>query len=68
VFDVEQARHFIAAISGHKYEALFALALTWADLNLERGTVSVSKTLATDGLASGRRHNWNFQILVMNAN
>jgi hypothetical protein len=28
VFDVGQARQFIAAISGHEYEALFALALT----------------------------------------
>jgi integrase len=57
VFDVEQAKHFIAAISGHEYEVLFALAittgmrpseylaLTWSDFNLEGGTVSVSKTL-----------------------
>jgi integrase len=28
VFGVEQAKHFIAAISGHKYEFLFALAIT----------------------------------------
>jgi len=28
VFDVEQAKQFIAAISGHKYETLFALAIT----------------------------------------
>lgn len=67
VFDVEQARHFIAAISGHKYEALFALAittgmrpseylaLTWSDLNLERGTVSVSKTLAWE------QREWHFE-------
>jgi len=57
VFDVRQAKQFIAAISGHEYEALFALALitglrpseylalTWTDLDLERGTVCVSKTL-----------------------
>ena len=57
VFDVGQAKQFIAAISGHEYEALFALALTtgmrpseylaltWTDIDLERGTVCVSKTL-----------------------
>jgi integrase len=57
VFDVGQAKQFIAAMSGHAYEALFALALTtgmrpseymaltWTDFNLDRGTVSVSKTL-----------------------
>ena len=57
VFDVVQAKQFIAAMSGHEYEALFALALTtgmrpseylaltWTDFDLERGTVSVSKTL-----------------------
>jgi integrase len=57
VFDVAQAKQFIKAISGHPYEALFALAittgmrpseylaLTWSDFDLERGTVSVSKTL-----------------------
>lgn len=57
VFDVDHAKQFIAAISGHEYEALFALALTtgmrqseylaltWTDLDLERGTVCVSKTL-----------------------
>lgn len=57
VFDVEQAKQFIAAFSGHKYEALFALAmttgmrpseylaLTWSDFDLERGTVSILKTL-----------------------
>jgi integrase len=57
VLDVKDARQFIAAISGHEYEALFALAittgmrpseclaLTWSDIDLERGTVSVSKTL-----------------------
>jgi hypothetical protein len=30
VFDVEQAKRFIAAISGHKYKTLFALAITTA--------------------------------------
>lgn len=57
LFDVHQEKQFIAAISGHKYEVLFALAvttgmrpneylaLTWSDFNLECGTVSVSKTL-----------------------
>jgi len=57
VFDVGQAKQFIAAMSGHEYETLFALALTtgmrpseylaltWTDFNLDRGTVSVSKTL-----------------------
>jgi integrase len=46
VLDVEQSRQFIAAISGHEHEALFALAittgmrpseylaLTWSDLDL----------------------------------
>jgi integrase len=28
VFDVKQAKHFIAGISGHKYDVLFALAIT----------------------------------------
>lgn len=47
----------MAAIVGHPYEALFALAmttgmrpseylaLTWSDIDLVRGTVSVSRTL-----------------------
>ena len=47
----------MGAITGHPYEALFALAmttgmrpseylaLTWADMDLVRGTVSVSRTL-----------------------
>jgi integrase len=67
VFDVGQARQFIAAISGHEYEALFALALTsgmrpseylaltWMDFNLECGTVSVSKTL------EWRKGGWSFE-------
>jgi integrase len=57
LLNVRQAKQFIAAISGHKYEALFALALTtgmrpseylaltWTDFDLERGTACVSKTL-----------------------
>jgi integrase len=57
IFDLEQAKQFIAAISGHRYEVLFALAmttgmrpseylaLTWSDFDLEHGCVSVSKTL-----------------------
>jgi integrase len=67
IFDVEQAKQFIAAVSGHKYEALLALAmttgmrpseylaLTWSDFNLERGTVSVSKTL------EWRKGGWRFE-------
>ena len=57
VLTVEQARTFVKAISGHPYWALFALALTtgmrpseylgltWNDLDLDRGTVSVSHAL-----------------------
>ncbi|MGD0459060.1 MAG: tyrosine-type recombinase/integrase [Terriglobia bacterium] len=57
VLSVEQARGFMTAIAGHPYEALFGLAmtsgmrpseylaLTWADIDLVRGTVSVSRTL-----------------------
>jgi hypothetical protein len=67
VFDVGQAKQFIAAISGHGYEALFALALTtgmrpseylaltWTDFDLGRGTVSVSKTL------EWRKGGWCFE-------
>lgn len=66
VFDVERAKQFIAAIAGHKYEVLFALAmttgmrpseylaLTWSDFDLERGTVSISKTL------EWRKGGWRF--------
>src|SRR5581483_1066676 len=51
VLDVEQSRQFIAAISGHEYAALFALAITpgmrpseylaliWSDFHLEPGAV-----------------------------
>jgi integrase len=54
VLTVEQARTFIRAIAGHQYGHLFAVALTtgmrpseylgltWNDLDLDRGTVSVS--------------------------
>ena len=61
VLDVEQSRQFIAAISGHEYEALFALAittgmrpseylaLTWSDFDLEHGAVSISKTVEWRG-------------------
>ena len=57
VLTLDQARAFIEAIAGHPYETLFALAmttgmrpseylgLTWADLDLEKGSISVSKTL-----------------------
>ena len=57
MFDFGQAKQFIAAMSGREYEALLALALTtgmrpseylaltWTDFNLDRGTISVSKTL-----------------------
>jgi integrase len=57
VLSVEQARVFMKAIAGHPYEALFALAmtsgmrpseylaLTWNDLDLDHGTVSISRTL-----------------------
>jgi integrase len=67
IFDVEQAKQFIAAIAGHKYEVLFALAmttgmrpseylaLTWSDFDLERGTVSISKTL------EWRKGGWRFE-------
>jgi integrase len=66
VFSVEQARTFIKAITGHPYEALFALAmttgmrpseylgLTWNDIDFTKGTVSVSHTL------EWRRGGWQF--------
>jgi integrase len=67
LFNVQQAQQFIAAISGHKYEALFALAITagmrpseylalnWPDFDLAHGTVSVSKTL------EWRKGGWGFE-------
>jgi integrase len=66
VLNVEQARTFIKAISGHPYRSLFALALTtgmrpseylglpWNDVDLDRGTVSVSRTL------EWRKGGWQF--------
>ncbi|MGH9351003.1 MAG: site-specific integrase [Terriglobia bacterium] len=63
---VEQARTFIKTITAHPYEALFALAmtsgmrpseylaLTWNDLDLDRGTISISRTL------SWRKGGWLF--------
>ena len=66
VLTVEQARTFVKAISGHPYGSLFALALTtgmrpseylgltWNDLDLDRGTVSVSHTL------EWRKGGWQF--------
>lgn len=66
VLSVEQAKTFMTAIVGHPYEALFALAmttgmrpseylaLTWADVDLVRGTVSVSRTL------EWRKGGWQF--------
>ena len=66
VLNVEQARTFIKAISGHRYRSLFALALTtgmrpseylgltWNDVDLDRGTVSVSHTL------EWRKGGWEF--------
>jgi integrase len=57
VWTIEQARTFVKAIHGHPYEALFAIALTtgmrpseylgltWNDLDLDRGTVSISHAL-----------------------
>jgi integrase len=67
IFDVEQAKQFISAIAGHKYEALFALAmttgmrpseylaLTWSDFDLGRGAVGISKTL------EWRKGGWRFE-------
>jgi integrase len=66
VLTVEQARTFVKAIAGHPYWVLFALALTtgmrpseylgltWNDLDLDRGTVSVSHTL------EWRKGGWQF--------
>lgn len=66
VLSVEQARTFMKAIMGHPYEALFALAmttgmrpseylaLTWNDLDLDHGTVSISRTL------EWRQGGWRF--------
>lgn len=44
-FSAEQARCFVKANAGGPCEALFALALTWKDVDLGRGTVRISCTL-----------------------
>jgi integrase len=66
VLNVEQARTFVKTISAHPHCSLFALALTtgmrpseylgltWNDLDLDRGTVSVSHTL------EWRKGGWQF--------
>ena len=66
VLSIEQARTFMKAITGHPYAALFALAmttgmrpseylaLTWNDLDLDHGTVSISRTL------EWRKGGWQF--------
>jgi integrase len=66
VLSVQQARSFMKAIVGNPYEALFALAmttgmrpseylaLTWNDLDLDHGTVSISRTL------EWRKGGWQF--------
>ena len=57
VWTIAEARRFVKAIAGHPYEVLFAIALTtgmrpseylgltWNDLDLDRGSVSVSHAL-----------------------
>ena len=64
---VEQAKALITAIAGHPYETLFALAmttgmrpseylaLTWADIDFARGTLSVSRTLLLE------KGGWQFE-------
>lgn len=56
-FDPDQATAFLAAIQGHPFEALFTLALStgmrkgevlglrWSDVDLDNGTLHVTKTL-----------------------
>jgi hypothetical protein len=68
VLTVEQARIFVKALAGHQYSDLFAIALTtgmrpseylgltWNDLDLERGTASVSHTL------EWRKGGWQFSF------
>jgi integrase len=67
VLDVEQSRQFIAAISGHEYEALFALAittgmrpseylaLTWSDFDFQHGAVSISKGATPEAAPGAHR-------------
>jgi integrase len=69
VLNVEKARTFVRAISGHPYGSLFALALTTGmrpseylgltrnDLDLDRGTISVSHTSHT---LEWRKGGWQF--------
>ncbi|MBA2681865.1 MAG: site-specific integrase [Ktedonobacteraceae bacterium] len=57
VFNAEQAKRFLAAIQGNRYEALFALALgtgmrqgellglTWENVDLDKGIVYVQRNM-----------------------
>src|SRR6266404_2991896 len=66
VLSIQQARTFVKAIAGHPYDGLLALAmttgmrpseylaLTWNNIDLERGTVSVSRSL------EWRKGGWQF--------
>jgi integrase len=57
VLSIQQARTFVTAIAGHPYEGLLALAmttgmrpseyfaLTWNDIDLDRGAVSIFRSL-----------------------
>jgi integrase len=66
VLSVQQARTFVKALAGHAYEGLLALdmttgmrpseylALMWNDIDLDRGTVSVSRAL------EWRKGGWQF--------
>ena len=66
VLSLQQTRTFVKAIAGHAYEGLLALAmttgmrpseylaLTWNDIDLDRGTVSVSRSL------EWRKGGWQF--------
>lgn len=58
VFDIEQVQYFLDFLRGHKYEALFVLAVTtgmrrgellalhWSDIDLEFARLQVRRTLA----------------------
>ena len=66
VLSLQQTRTFVKAIAGHAYDGLLALALTtgmrpseylalsWNDIDLDRGTVSVSRSL------EWRKGGWQF--------